>query len=131
MSNGDVEAGGPARATTGIKPPPGRYSNMSSDNGQYVPPTSPFFYDHSAAHERQHRTWLVPVVVLANVAMFLVVMYYNDCPRNGAGGCVGAGVLRRFSFQPLKENPLFGPSTTTYVIKRHTQKRKNKSGSIF
>lgn len=95
MSNGDMEAGAPARAatTTGIKPPPGRYN--------------------AAAQEKQHRTWLVPLVVLANVAMFIVVMYYNDCPRSGNGDCVGRGVLRRFSFQPLKENPLFGPSATT------------------
>lgn len=109
MSNADVEAGGPPGATTGIKPPPGRY-NMSN-NGPYVAPL-PFYYDHAAAHERHHRTWLVPLVVLANVVMFLVVMYYNNCPRNG-GGCVGRGFLRRLSFQPLKENPLLGPSATT------------------
>jgi membrane associated rhomboid family serine protease len=112
MSNPDVENGGHARApppaTTGIKPPPGRYSA----DGQHAP-VSPFYYDHAAGvQERQHHTWLVPLVVLANVAMFIVVMYYNDCPRNGAD-CVGHGVLRRFSFQPLKENPLFGPSATT------------------
>ncbi|KAI4963601.1 hypothetical protein ZWY2020_011305, partial [Hordeum vulgare] len=44
--------------------------------------------------------------------MFIVVMY-NDCPRNGRGGaaadCVGRSVLRRFSFQPLKENPSSAP----------------------
>lgn len=112
MSNADVEAGGPAKpAPTGIKPPPGRY-NSSHVNGQHAP-VSPFYYDHAALHERQHHTWLVPLVVLANVAMFVVVLYYNDCPRNGGGDCVGRSVLRRFSFQPLKENPLFGPSATT------------------
>ncbi|KAL6882655.1 hypothetical protein ACP4OV_011345 [Aristida adscensionis] len=114
MSNADVEAGGagrsPAPATTGIKPPPGRYS-MASNGRPYVPP-SPFYYDHAAANERSHRSWLVPVVVLANVAMFVVVMYYNDCPRGG-GACVGRGFLRRFSFQPLKENPLLGPAAAT------------------
>ncbi|KAM0838188.1 hypothetical protein ACQ4PT_061143 [Festuca glaucescens] len=113
MSNADVEGGGQARAaapTTGIKPPPGRY-NSSNVDGQHAP-VSPFYYDHAAQHERQHHTWLVPLVVLANVAMFIVVMYYNDCPRNGAD-CIGRSVLRRFSFQPLKENPLVGPSAAT------------------
>ena len=109
MSNADVEAGGPARAaqTTGIKPPPGRYNF----DGQHAP-VSPFYHEHAALRERQHHTWLVPLVVLANVAVFIVVMYYNDCPRNGAD-CVGGSVLRRFSFQPLKENPLLGPSSAT------------------
>ncbi|CAM0903303.1 unnamed protein product [Alopecurus aequalis] len=118
MSNPDVEAGGPAKAapttTTGIKPPPGRY-NSSAVDGQQAP-VSPFYYDHAGLHERQHHTCLVPLVVLANVAMFIVVMYYNDCPRNGNGAdCMGRSVLRRFSFQPLKENPLFGPSSATLV----------------
>lgn len=111
MSNPDVEAAGPARATTGIKPPPGRYN--ASGDGQHAP-VAPFYYAQAAERERQHHTWLVPVVVLANVAMFIVVMYYNDCPRNGKGAdCLGRGFLRRFSFQPLKENPLFGPSSAT------------------
>ncbi|KAM3388737.1 hypothetical protein ACQJBY_011090 [Aegilops geniculata] len=114
MSNPDVEAAGPARAatTTGIKPPPGRY--YAGGDGQHGAPVAPFYYGQEAERERQHHTWLVPVVVLANVAMFVVVMYYNDCPRNGRGAdCLGGGFLRRFSFQPLKENPLFGPSSAT------------------
>lgn len=63
--------------------------------------------------ERHHRTWLVPLLVVANVVVFLAVMFYNNCPRNGGGDCVGRGFLRRVSFQPLKENPLLGPSATT------------------
>ncbi|GJN02022.1 hypothetical protein PR202_ga19333 [Eleusine coracana subsp. coracana] len=73
---------------------------------------SPFYYDDAAAQERHHRSWLVPLVVVANVAMFLVVMFYNNCPSSG-GNCVGRRYLRRFSFQPLKENPLLGPSAAT------------------
>uniref|UniRef100_A0A0A9DZW1 Uncharacterized protein n=1 Tax=Arundo donax TaxID=35708 RepID=A0A0A9DZW1_ARUDO len=44
-------------------------------------------------------------------------MFVNDCPRHGSplGGCVAAGFLRRFAFQPLRENPLLGPSSATYV----------------
>jgi hypothetical protein len=118
MSNADMEAGR-APATTGIKPPPGRY-NTSGDGYNAAPAPypyppqqpSPFYYDHEAAHERHHRSWLVPAVVVANVAMFLAVMFYNDCP-GGGGDCVGRKYLRRFSFQPLTENPLLGPSAAT------------------
>ncbi|XP_057798563.1 RHOMBOID-like protein 2 [Salvia miltiorrhiza] len=67
--------------------------------------------------ERNWISWLVPVVVAANVAMFVVVMYFNNCPKRirSSGDdhkCV-ARFLGRFSFQPLGENPLFGPSSST------------------
>ncbi|KAF7108717.1 hypothetical protein CFC21_109128 [Triticum aestivum] len=67
--------------------------------------------------ERQWWPWLVPTVLGACVSVFAVEMYLNDCPRHGSplGGdarCV-AGFLRQFSFQPLRENPLLGPSSAT------------------
>ncbi|CDP06604.1 unnamed protein product [Coffea canephora] len=43
--------------------------------------------------------------------MFVITMYVNNCPKNSVS-CV-AGFLGRFSFQPFKENPLLGPSSTT------------------
>uniref|UniRef100_A0A1D1ZH94 RHOMBOID-like protein n=1 Tax=Anthurium amnicola TaxID=1678845 RepID=A0A1D1ZH94_9ARAE len=55
--------------------------------------------------------WMVPAFVVANTVLFVVTMYVNDCPR-GSAACV-AGFLGRFSFQPFKENPLLGPSSTT------------------
>ncbi|KAJ0979517.1 hypothetical protein J5N97_014991 [Dioscorea zingiberensis] len=55
--------------------------------------------------------WLVPSFVVANVVLFIVTMYVNDCPKNSPS-CF-AGFLGRFSFQPLKENPLLGPSSST------------------
>ncbi len=60
-------------------------------------------------------SWLIPVFVVANVAIFVVVMYINNCPKHYSpveGRCV-ARFLGRFSFQPLRENPLFGPSSST------------------
>ncbi|KAI5603407.1 hypothetical protein BDE02_01G217100 [Populus trichocarpa] len=57
--------------------------------------------------------WLVPLFVVSNIAVFIAVMYVNDCPTN-SGSCV-APSLGRFSFQPLKENPLLGPSSSTLV----------------
>ncbi|XP_022145537.1 RHOMBOID-like protein 1 [Momordica charantia] len=55
--------------------------------------------------------WLIPSFVVANVVVFIVTMYVNDCPKNSVS-CV-ARFLGRFSFQPLKENPLLGPSSST------------------
>lgn len=57
-------------------------------------------------------SWLIPLFVVANVAVFVVVMYCNNCPKHDDSGCV-ARFLGRFSFQPLRENPLFGPSSST------------------
>ncbi|KAK3409980.1 hypothetical protein EUGRSUZ_J02047 [Eucalyptus grandis] len=69
--------------------------------------------DHVFRQVRYRRwvTWLVPSFVVANVVMFLVTMYVNDCPKK-SGFCI-ARFLGRFSFQTLKENPLLGPSSDT------------------
>lgn len=78
------------------------------------------YYPSSGSHyvdsgENSWTSWLVPVFVVANIAMFIMVMFYNNCPKNNLGlegGCV-AKFLGRLSFEPLKENPLFGPSSST------------------
>ena len=90
MGNGDLERGTSAK---------GRNQRFSGD------------VDYS---ERQWTSWLVPMIVVANVAMFAVIMFVNNCPKNhdGVGSCV-AKFLGRLSFQPLRENPLFGPSSST------------------
>ncbi|KAJ4827227.1 RHOMBOID-like protein 3 [Turnera subulata] len=66
--------------------------------------------------ETHWTSWLVPMFVVANVAVFIVVMYINDCPNHFhsrfEGKCV-ARFLGRFSFEPLRDNPLFGPSSST------------------
>lgn len=69
---------------------------------------------YQGAEERKWWPWLVPTVIVACIAVFVVEMYENNCPKHGSqlGGCV-AGFLRRFSFQPLRENPLLGPSSST------------------
>ncbi|KAF0930491.1 hypothetical protein E2562_032914 [Oryza meyeriana var. granulata] len=69
--------------------------------------------------EREWVPWIVPAIVVANVVVFAVAMYVNNCPssprggRRGGGGACVAGFLRRFSFQPFSENPLLGPSSAT------------------
>ncbi|KAJ6703629.1 RHOMBOID-RELATED [Salix viminalis] len=73
----------------------------------------PSFYVETA--EKRWTSWIIPMFVAVNIAVFIVVMYVNDCPkktRGIEGSCV-AKFLHRFSFQPLKENPLFGPSSDT------------------
>ncbi|KAJ0964136.1 hypothetical protein J5N97_029258 [Dioscorea zingiberensis] len=70
------------------------------------------YHDESPA---ERRSLFVPAVVVANFVMFAVTMYVNDCPahRTPFGPCVGASFLHRFSFQPLRQNLLFGPSAST------------------
>ncbi|XXG67205.1 hypothetical protein AAC387_Pa06g0606 [Persea americana] len=64
--------------------------------------------------EKRWTSWLIPMFVIANVAVFVVVMFVNNCPEKPkvSGNCVGK-FLGRFSFQPLRENPLLGPSSST------------------
>ncbi|KAL8158870.1 hypothetical protein V2J09_000407 [Rumex salicifolius] len=67
--------------------------------------------------DRTWTSWLIPMIVVANVIVFIIVMYINNCPDNNVGfdGKCVARFLRRFSFQPLIENPLFGPSSSTLL----------------
>lgn len=76
-------------------------------------------YSSSSAYtqtETHWTSWLIPVFVVINIAVFVVIMYVNNCPKHNRsrvdGKCV-AKFLGRFSFQPLKENPLFGASSNT------------------
>lgn len=67
----------------------------------------------------QWTSWLVPMFVVANVVVFVVAMFVNNCPKHSEshrlhGHCV-AKFLGRLSFEPLRSNPLFGPSSLTYV----------------
>ncbi|KFK23184.1 hypothetical protein AALP_AAs58904U000600, partial [Arabis alpina] len=55
--------------------------------------------------------WLVPAIVVANIVLFVISMSINNCPQNSAH--CSARFLGRFAFQPMKENPLLGPSSTT------------------
>lgn len=68
--------------------------------------------------------WLLPLFVVANVALFVLTMYVNNCPKNESGlakvegvtsssRCILRSELGRFSFQPIRQNPLLGPSSAT------------------
>jgi hypothetical protein len=71
---------------------------------------------YEGQEDRKWWPWLVPTIIVACIAVFAAEMYENNCPKNESrfGSCV-AGFLQRFSFQPLRENPLLGPSSSTYA----------------
>ncbi|OAY52832.1 hypothetical protein MANES_04G114901v8 [Manihot esculenta] len=74
------------------------------------PPHPPF----NPPPPEQWLSWLVPLIFAANVAMFVYAMYVNDCPATtGPENCILYDHLGRFSFQPLKENAILGPSLIT------------------
>ncbi|KAL6137742.1 hypothetical protein ACLB2K_063031 [Fragaria x ananassa] len=92
----DVEKGPPERGVEKrhqrSRPPPPQIC---------PPPEKPWF------------SWLVPLMFLINVIMFIVTMYYNNCPSQEEHPKCVLPFLGRFSFQPIKENYLLGPSMNT------------------
>ncbi|KAA8516419.1 hypothetical protein F0562_016712 [Nyssa sinensis] len=74
-----------------------------------APAPTPVVYEE-IKHFKKWFPWLVPSFVIANVIMLIITMYVNNCPKNSVS-CI-AGFLGRFSFQPFKENPLLGPSSS-------------------
>lgn len=77
---------------------------------------SPLYPQHEG--EREWVPWIVPVFFVANITVFVVTMYVNNCPAHAQprdGKCIGH-FFGRFAFQPLRENPLIGPSSATSVI---------------
>ncbi|KAF9601742.1 hypothetical protein IFM89_022856 [Coptis chinensis] len=72
----------------------------------------------TSSSSRKKKTWLpwlIPLFVVINTILFIITMYINNCPKNNVSTsrhCI-AHFLGRFSFQPLKENPLLGPSSIT------------------
>ncbi|KAK7272064.1 hypothetical protein RJT34_28441 [Clitoria ternatea] len=89
-------------------PPPSRPESRASPL-----PENPTAYDRNFSLFKRWFPWLVPLFVVANVVVFITTMYVNDCPKNSFRDSCVASFLGRFSFQPLKENPLFGPSSST------------------
>ncbi|CAL9063426.1 RHOMBOID-like protein 3 [Musa acuminata AAA Group] len=73
-----------------------------------------YYYEEAEAEERAWTAWLVPLIVVACVAVFVAEMYVNNCPAHpGPFGSCAARFLHRVSFQPVRENPLLGPSSST------------------
>ncbi|GMH29560.1 hypothetical protein Nepgr_031403 [Nepenthes gracilis] len=99
MASGDPERGG-------VKNDRGNSSNNYPSDAYYLEKET----------EEQWTPWFIPAIVVVNVVVFIIVMYINDCPRHNRAAFHGkckARFLGRFSFEPLSENPLFGPSSAT------------------
>lgn len=62
--------------------------------------------------KRKEATWVVSLFVFLHLVVFAATMFVNDCPRASHGDC-SVVFLRRFAFQPLSENPLLGPASST------------------
>lgn len=71
----------------------------------------PFFRPLS---QKRANTWIISLFVILHLSAFTVTMIVNDCWENSHGDCA-LKPLRRFSFQPLSENPLLGPSASASV----------------
>ncbi|KAK6935338.1 Peptidase S54, rhomboid domain [Dillenia turbinata] len=103
------------------KMPSGDLENRGSMKNRGPPQNPNGYYStyYVESSETYWTSWLVPMIVVANIAVFVVVMYINNCPSNSTtteeyGQCV-AKFLGRFSFEPTKENPLLGPSSSTLL----------------
>ncbi|OWM81833.1 RHOMBOID-like protein 5 [Punica granatum] len=57
--------------------------------------------------------WLIPLIFMADIAIFVYTMYVNDCPAREGSRCTLFNPLGRFSFEPFKSNPMLGPSIST------------------
>ncbi|CAL5199802.1 unnamed protein product [Lathyrus oleraceus] len=81
---------------------------------RYAPPPPPSYHFPQST---QWFSWLVPLIFLANIALFVYSMYLNDCPGYlNENDCLYYHYLGRFSFQPFTENPLLGPSVRTLRV---------------
>ncbi|KAL6204566.1 hypothetical protein ACLB2K_021833 [Fragaria x ananassa] len=92
---------------------PRRGNNMVHPAGQSPVPAPAPARTFSEVYRpfKRWKSWLVPCFVVANIVVFVVTMFLNNCPKN-SDKCI-ARFLGRFSFQPFKENPLLGPSSST------------------
>lgn len=113
MSNHDPEAKVPPPP-----PPPPPAAQINSPPYPHVYPNYPYYYKETI--EKRWTAWLVPMLALAEIIFFVIVMFVNNCPDNyerdslfGVRRRCTARFLGRLSFQPWKENRLFGPSTST------------------
>jgi hypothetical protein len=65
--------------------------------------------------QQQQMPWMVPTFAAIHVLAFILVMSHNNCNMKaniiGNNACLFS-ILKRFSFQPLKENPSLGPSAS-------------------
>ncbi|KAG5544604.1 hypothetical protein RHGRI_017139 [Rhododendron griersonianum] len=97
-------------------PPQPRLSIDSSAADEFVKEQSqrvPFFKTLYSQQRRNKRedAWVISLFVIFHLVAFIVSIIVNDCWRNSHHDCA-LKPLGMFSFQPLSENPLLGPSAS-------------------
>ncbi|KAM1226924.1 hypothetical protein ACFX13_006326 [Malus domestica] len=97
---------------------PRRSDNVVHPAGQPPETTTPrrSFSDYNLL--KRWVSWLVSSIVVANIVVFVVTMFVNDCPKN-SDACIGR-FLGRLSFQPFKENN----------VRKDGCSRRSESGSL-
>lgn len=71
---------------------------------------------NSKSRRKKDNTWIISLFVVLHLVVFAATMVINDCPSNSSHGHCVLRAIGRFSFQPLTENPLLGPSSATWVF---------------
>ncbi|XP_063948670.1 inactive RHOMBOID-like protein 8 [Daucus carota subsp. sativus] len=97
---------------TKVSAPPHRSRISMDGDDPSVPvgaPKVPFF---RSLKQRKENGWIISLFVFLHVVAFATTMFVNNCWRNSHRHCALSS-LGRFSFQPLAENPLLGPSAST------------------
>ncbi|KAJ0235286.1 RHOMBOID-like protein 3 [Hirschfeldia incana] len=84
-------------------------SEKDGDGSVIKPPSSPSPLSSS---------WLIPLFAVTNVILFSIAMFVNNCPNHSDSHALNhhhcvVTFLGRLSFEPLRNNPLFGPSSRT------------------
>ena len=94
-----------------IKPPqPAHHSDAGDD--QVLEQQVRFF---KSGTRKREDSWVISLFVVLHIVAFAATMFVNDCWQNSHRDCA-IKVLGRLSFQPLWENPLLGPSSSTWVL---------------
>ncbi|WZZ91939.1 hypothetical protein YC2023_120518 [Brassica napus] len=101
----------PAKHHQGIGSRGGEQDGLGPSPRPVVPPLVYAEFGDDDELSPQWTSWLIPMFVVANVIVFFATMSVNNCPQHSKH-CV-ARFLGRFSFEHLRDNPLFGPSSLT------------------
>ncbi|CAN6866322.1 unnamed protein product [Brassica oleracea] len=107
----DMENQMPAKHHQGIGSRGGEQDGLGPSPRPVVPPLVYAEFGDDDELSPQWTSWLIRMFVVANVIVFFATMSVNNCPQHSKH-CV-ARFLGRFSFEHLRDNPLFGPSSLT------------------
>ncbi|KAI8550912.1 hypothetical protein RHMOL_Rhmol06G0144200 [Rhododendron molle] len=88
-------------------------SSAADEFGKEQSQRVPFFKTLYSQQRRKKRedAWVISLFVIFHLVAFVVTIIVNDCWRNSHHDCA-LKPLGMFSFQPLSENPLLGPSAS-------------------